>query len=56
MQNQKEKNINDITNEVHLCKRCHRRLKDSKSIELGFGKTCYKKQVRNKSLFLFKIT
>ena len=27
----------------NICRRCGRKLKNPKSIELGFGNTCYKK-------------
>lgn len=36
-----------------LCNRCHRELKDSKSKELGFGPTCYKKYLKSKKVYLF---
>lgn len=31
---------------MKLCGRCNRQLKTSKSIELGFGPTCYKKHLK----------
>lgn len=39
---------------ITICRRCGRRLKDPKSIELGFGITCYKKhlaEIPQKRLF-----
>ena len=38
-----------------ICRRCHRKLKDEKSIELGFGKTCYQKYLNRKKSFLFEM-
>lgn len=34
---------------IETCNRCGRRLKTSKSIELGFGPVCHKKYLREKS-------
>lgn len=31
---------------MHTCGRCNRKLKTSKSIELGFGPTCHKKYLQ----------
>lgn len=31
---------------MHICGRCNRKLKTSKSIELGFGPTCHKKHLQ----------
>lgn len=33
--------------EIKICRRCHRRLKDLESKERGFGKTCYKKYLES---------
>lgn len=41
--------------EVVLCKRCHRKLKDPEQRKLGFGKVCYKKQFRNRKIHLFEM-
>lgn len=41
--------------EVEYCKRCHRKLKDKKSRELGFGKTCYKKYMSRERHYLFEM-
>ena len=38
-----------------LCNRCHRLLKDKKSIELGFGPTCYKKHLEKQKNYLFDL-
>ena len=38
---------------LDICKRCHRKLKDEKSKELGFGKVCYKKYLKRKKSYLF---
>ena len=44
-------------NQIKYCKRCHRKLKDEKSKELGFGKVCYKKymQINQKKNYLFEV-
>lgn len=34
--------------EIIFCKRCHRKLKDDESKKIGFGKICYKKQLKLK--------
>lgn len=47
-----EDNTHPIT--LTKCLRCGRKLKDPKSIELGYGPTCYSKISRGKSP-LFKI-
>ena len=39
--------------EKGICKRCHRKLKDEKSKELGFGKVCYQKYLNKKKSYLF---
>lgn len=31
---------------MHACSRCNRKLTTAKSIELGFGPTCYKKHLK----------
>ena len=36
--------------EVIICRRCHRKLKDAESKKLGFGKTCYKKYCKRKPI------
>ena len=41
--------------ETEICRRCHRKLKDDKSKELGFGPVCYKKYLKKKKSFLFDI-
>ena len=33
----------EIIGKSNICRRCGRKLKNPKSIELGFGNTCYKK-------------
>lgn len=33
----------EIIRKSSICRRCGRKLKNPKSIELGFGNTCYKK-------------
>lgn len=40
---------------LDICKRCHRKLKDEKSKELGFGKVCYKKYLSRKKVYLFEM-
>lgn len=42
-----------IINGKDICKRCHRKLKDDKSKELGFGPVCYKKYLNRKKTYLF---
>ena len=39
------------------CKRCHRKLTDLKSIELGYGRLCYKKYIEDSQakMYLFDI-
>lgn len=39
--------------EVKYCRRCHRKLKDDKSRQLGFGPVCYEKQLINQKNYLF---
>ena len=42
--------------EFGVCQRCGRKLKDKKSIELGFGKVCYfKYSMENLFKPLFKV-
>ena len=43
----------DVFNDKDICKRCHRKLKDDKSKELGFGPVCYKKYLNRKKTYLF---
>lgn len=31
----------------NYCRRCHRKLKDEKSKQLGFGKICYLKYIKS---------
>ena len=38
-----------------ICKRCHRRLKDAHSIQLGLGKICYNKSIANSKNYLFEM-
>lgn len=45
-------NIDLVINNC-LCRRCHRKLKDNKSKELGFGPICYRKYLKQNKLFLF---
>lgn len=45
--------VEDIINGKDICKRCHRKLKDDKSKELGFGPICYKKYLNIKKTYLF---
>ena len=42
-----------MVEENAICRRCHRKLKDEKSIELGFGQVCYKKYMAKKKVYLF---
>lgn len=49
MENIKNKNENII------CKRCHRKLKDDKSKELGFGPICYEKHLNKHKSYLFNM-
>lgn len=44
----------EIIRKSNLCRRCGRKLKNPKSIELGFGNICYKKfmaELNHKPLF-----
>lgn len=41
--------------EKNICRRCHRKLKDEKSKELGFGKICYEKYINRKKVYLFEM-
>ena len=34
---------------MKLCERCNRQLKTIKSIELGYGPTCYKKHLKEQA-------
>ncbi len=34
---------------INYCKRCHRKLKDDKAIQLGYGPICYSKIKKNKT-------
>ena len=47
----------EVEKRNNYCKRCHRKLKDDKSKELGFGKICYMKylQSKNKKVYLFNM-
>lgn len=46
----------DTTNlDEVFCKRCHRKLKDEKSKEIGFGKICYEKYIKKSAMFLFEM-
>ena len=47
--------MEEIMEKNIICRRCHRKLKDEKSIELGFGKTCYQKYLNRKKSFLFEM-
>lgn len=49
-------NIPELNNDVIVCRRCHRKLKDEESRKLGFGKTCYKKYLKRKPNYLFEVT
>lgn len=40
---------------IEHCRRCHRKLKDEKSRQLGFGKTCYEKYLKRKKAYLFEM-
>ena len=47
----------EIIRKSSICRRCGRKLKNPKSIELGFGNTCYKKfnaESNHKPLFEMK--
>ena len=44
-----------IMEENVICRRCHRKLVDEKSKNLGFGSVCYKKYLARKRNFLFDI-
>lgn len=48
--------LKKIDDEVIICRRCHRKLKDAESKKLGFGKTCYKKYCKRKPTYLFEVT
>lgn len=39
--------------DIKVCRRCHRKLKDEKSKKLGFGKICYQKYLKRKKSYLF---
>ena len=52
----KNENTLESNNEVVICRRCHRRLKDGESKKLGFGKTCYKKYLKRKTNYLFEVS
>ena len=41
--------------EIKYCKRCHRKLKDNQSKQLGYGKICYSKINKKEALYLFDI-
>ena len=43
------------TEQINICKRCHRRLKDNQSTTLGFGPICYKKYLEKQKVYLFDI-
>lgn len=45
--------VNHIEQDNKICKRCHRKLKDERSKELGFGKVCYQKYLNRKKTYLF---
>lgn len=51
-------NVNPLIlpTEYCVCKRCHRKLKDEKSKQLGFGKTCYNKYIKSTQIHLFEIS
>ena len=38
-----------MSRKVETCNRCGRKLKTTKSIELGFGPVCYKKYLRDQA-------
>ena len=44
-----------LTDEVIVCRRCHRRLKDDESKKLGYGKICYCKVNLKEKNYLFDI-
>lgn len=46
--------LEEINQEIKLCKRCHRKLKDGKAIQLGYGPICYSKIKKNK-IYLFEM-
>ena len=50
---QKLQDLIDTDNTI--CKRCHRKLKDMKSIKLGFGKICYAKYKQSTKNYLFEL-
>ena len=41
--------------DIAVCRRCHRKLKDETSKKLGFGKVCYKKYINQSKVYLFDI-
>lgn len=45
----------EINNDVSICRRCHRKLKDENSKKLGFGKVCYQKYLKRKRYYLFEM-
>ena len=47
--------IDDNEEEIILCRRCHRKLKDEESKKLGFGKICYQKYKKRNHNYLFDI-
>ena len=50
-----ETTVDNIIDNQAVCKRCHRKLKDKQSKELGFGKVCYQKYLRRKRSYLFEM-
>lgn len=45
-----------LPNKMPICRRCHRKLKDELSKELGFGPVCYKKHIEKQSKnYLFEL-
>lgn len=38
-----------------ICKRCHRKLKDTESRKRGFGDICYQKYIEKQKTYLFEV-
>ena len=47
--------VNNTSQDIEYCKRCHRKLKDEKSRKLGYGKVCYNKINQNNKNYLFNL-
>ena len=47
--------VGSIIEDKCVCRRCHRKLVDEKSKQLGFGKVCYQKYLKRKKVYLFEM-